>query len=240
MEVSWIRALTLSSLLLAGCGDSDGQTGAGGSIVGQLTGPCLDAQCFNGLVCVSSLCMDPGGSGPSSMSGPTGDPTGSSDSATDGQTSTSGPDPVTGGPTSTPATSGPEPTSSTTPAETTTNPGTLTDPDTTTTTVGTNTNTNTDSNTDPSNGTTEAPGCAGTVCEVCTCQNCPFEWEACQMNVGCKAIQDCITASGCQGFVCSRVCGWVVEEHGGALGESGMLSLTVEVCQSDYCPEECP
>ncbi|MEZ4373076.1 MAG: hypothetical protein AB7S68_16010 [Polyangiaceae bacterium] len=76
-------------------------------------------------------------------------------------------------------------------------------------------------------------------CDVCTCDGCRAEWDACQDDMGCIAIVDCAKAAGCSGAQCLGPCGQVIQQNGGVQGQPAQLALGLGTCQSTTCGSDC-
>lgn len=76
-----------------------------------------------------------------------------------------------------------------------------------------------------------------TACSDCGCENCLEEYQACEMDEGCKAIHDCAEETGCSGLDCLQSCGDVINMYGGLVGMSASLGLEFSGClESSMCP----
>lgn len=197
--------------------------------------------CFGTITALGLLtfaaCGDDG-MGATGATATTGTTTSGGGSTTTAGTTTSD-DPTTTGGTTAPGTTTSDEDPTTGPG-TTTNPGTTTDPGTTT-----EPGTTTDPGTTGPGTTTddEVAQCKmmlpdpNDACGNCACENCLEELQACQADEGCTAIRECAQANMCSGFDCLGPCGDVINDHGGPLGASGMLGLTLNNCIQDAnCP----
>lgn len=73
-------------------------------------------------------------------------------------------------------------------------------------------------------------------CEVCACENCLPQLQACQMDPGCVEIRMCAQENMCTGIECLGPCGDVIDANGGAFGESASLASDLSDCYEGACP----
>ncbi|HEY8375714.1 MAG TPA: hypothetical protein VIK91_04455 [Nannocystis sp.] len=157
MSAARAYLLALTTLSFFACGD-DGEAATAAAPPGQLTGPCIQGQCYPGLVCLpTNQCIPDGGGSGNGSSATTPDPTDTGSTGTTDDSSTT--DAFTSGPTTT----ADPPDTTTTGVDTTSTSADPSTSTTTTTTTTTGTTTGTSTSTTTGNpGTTTGTSTSGT------------------------------------------------------------------------------
>lgn len=82
----------------------------------------------------------------------------------------------------------------------------------------------------------------GDECMGCICTKCLDQWEACQADPGCAAIQECAQMHHCWEVTCTIPhCNTLIWQNGGLQGHSfTWLWHPLSVCLMPNCAEKCP
>ncbi len=76
-------------------------------------------------------------------------------------------------------------------------------------------------------------------CEVCACDNCFQEIDACFNDPSCKAVVDCARRTGCGGIGCFLVCGDEINTAGGLGSPQVTNAIQLGDCRDAQCTQEC-